>query len=64
MTIKELKKGDFFTKKAVLYPSENQVFVRGEYDRSTRRYECYRYSDVNDTQYLRGDKIVFCDLIF
>lgn len=64
MTVKELKKGDFFTKKNVSCPTENQVFVRGDYDRSARRYECYRFSDINDTQLLRGDKVVFCEFEF
>ena len=64
MTVKELKKGDFFTKKPVECPDENQVWIRGEYDRSARKYSCTRFSDFCDTQLMRGDKVVFCDFTF
>lgn len=39
MKLKELKKGDFFTKKAISDPSESQVWVRGDYDRSAKKYD-------------------------
>ena len=45
MTVKELKRGAFFCKKDISYPAEDQVWIRGEYDRSARRYECTRFSD-------------------
>lgn len=64
MTIKELHKGDFFTKKPIENPRDNQVFIRGDYDRSARRYACTRFSDFCDVQLLSGDKTVFCDFIF
>ena len=64
MTIKELHKGDFFTKKDIPCPSENQVWIRGDYDRSARRYSCTRFSDFCDEQLMRGDKVVFCDFTF
>lgn len=64
MTVKELKRGDFFCKKDISYPAEDQVWIRGEYDRSMRRYECTRFSDFCDVQYMRGDKVVFCDFTF
>ena len=64
MTVKELKKGDYFTKKNIEYPNENQVFIRAEYDRTEKKYVCYRFSDVNDIQYIKGSKEVFTDFIF
>lgn len=64
MTVKELSKGDFFTKKNVRYPNENQVWIRGEYDRSARRYWCTRFSDICDVQLMPGNKVVFCDFFF
>ena len=42
MKIKDLKKGAFFTKKPVDNPKESQVWIRGEYDRSEKKYECTR----------------------
>lgn len=64
MKIKELKKGDFFTKKSIEFPKENQVFIRGDYDRSLKKFEIIRFSDCNDTQFLNGEKEVFVDFIF
>lgn len=64
MKLKELKKGDFFTKKAISDPSESQVWVRGDYDRSAKKYDCYKFEDVNVFCQIKGDKEVFCDFIF
>ena len=64
MTIKELARGDYFTKRDIRYPSDNQVWIRGEYDRSARRYSCTRFSDISDSQLIPGDKVVFCDFFF
>jgi len=64
MTVKELKKGDFFTKKPILYPRDCQVWIRGEYDRSTKRYCCTRFDDISCSALLRGDKEIYTDLIF
>ena len=64
MKIKELKKGDFFTKKSIEYPKENQVFIRGDYDRSLKKFEIIRFSDCNDVQFISGEKEIFVDFIF
>lgn len=64
MTVKELKKGDFFTKKPVENPRENQVWIRGDYDRSARRYECQSFDDACRFCYLRGDREVFTEFVF
>ena len=51
MKISELKKGDFFKL------SENGcVYVRDSYDRSSKKYECYKYDDINAFRYLKGNK--------
>ena len=50
MTVKQLKKGDYFTKKAIEYPNEKQVFIRGDYNREAKKYEIYRFFDCNDYQ--------------
>lgn len=64
MKIKELKKGDFFTKKAIESPRETQVWIRGEYDRSAKKYECTRFDDASACCYLKGEKEVFTDFVF
>lgn len=62
--IMDLKKGDFFTKRPIEEPREAQVWVRGDYDRSSRRYECHRFDDVNSTCFLIGGRQVFTDFTF
>lgn len=64
MKVKELKKGCYFTKKAIEEPRESQVWVRGEYDRSSRKYECHRFDDINSTCFLPGDREAFVDFVF
>ena len=65
--VKELKKGDFFTLKDVsgsTYIPDSVVWVRGEYDRASKKYECYKYDDVNHFSYLRADRVVYTDFVF
>lgn len=62
--LKNLKKGDFFTLKPNEYPSENVVWIRGEYDRSERKYSCYKFADVNHESFRKGTLKVYTDFIF
>ena len=64
MKVKELKKGDYFTRKATENPTDRQVLVRGDYDRTEKKYECYHFDDVNDTVYISGNKEAFVDFVF
>lgn len=64
MTLKEVKKGDFFTLKDIKYPKENQVYVKSDYDRSTKKYICYAFNDINKFRSIKGDKEVFTDFTF
>ena len=62
--LKDLKKGEFFTKKPIEEPTEKQVFIRGEYDRGERKYEISRFSDFCDTTYLKGTAKVYTGFTF
>lgn len=64
MTIRQLKQGDFFTKKPIENPTEKQVFVRGAYDRELRKYEIIRFDDINAVSYMAGSKEIFTDFVF
>lgn len=64
MKLKELKKGDFFTKFDISDPKPRQIWVKGDYDRSSNRYECYKWEDVNYTQLIPGHREVFCGFTF
>lgn len=66
-TVKELKSGEFFTLKEYDEKSkvpESSVWVRGEFERSTKKYSCYKFSDMNHENFCRGDRIVYTDFEF
>lgn len=64
MKLKELKKGDYFTKKSIENPTESQVWIRGDYDRSLKKYECSNFADVNKTCFIKGDREIYTDFTF
>ena len=64
-TIKELKKGDFFTLKDYgEYPAENRVYIRGDYERSEKKYSCGKFSDWNFETFKKGSTVVYTDFTF
>lgn len=63
-TIKNLKNGDYFTLKQIDEPTENQVWVKDEWDASERKYLAHKFSDVNTCRYFKGDKQVYIDFCF
>ena len=64
MTVKDLKKGEYFTKKPIEEPKESQVWVRGEYDRSEKKYEAFNFADVSRTILLKGSAEIYTDFTF
>lgn len=64
MTVKQLKKGDFFTRKPIEAPTEKQVYIRGDYDRETKKYSCIRFDDCNKEIMVKGDTEIFIDFVF
>lgn len=62
--LKELKKGDFFTLKPIEEPKDSQVYIRGEYDRSERKFDCGKFSDISASRYLSGDREVYTEFTF
>ena len=64
MKLKDLKPGDYFTKKPIDKPKEHQVWTRQAYDRSTKKYEIVRWDDICDTQLMDGNREVFVDFTF
>ena len=63
-TIRQIKKGTFFTLKPIEKPKESQVYVRDEYNRSTKKYEAYKFEDVSDFCEFNGVKKVYIDFYF
>jgi len=63
--LKELKAGDFFTLKDYgENPDESRVYVRGDYDKSERKYEIYKFSDCNAFRFMPGTKEVYTGFTF
>ena len=62
--LKELKKGDWFTLKEIEFPKESQVYIRGEYDRSSKTYSCIKWNDMNEERFFKGTKKVFTEFTF
>ena len=56
--VKDLRAGQLFK----LRDNENSLdWVKGYYDRKTKKYECYKYNDVNHEIFLDGTREVFTD---
>ena len=56
--LKSLNKGDFFTLGLIDEPKANQVYVKGNYDRATKSWYCYRFDDINYGRFLKPNKVV------
>ena len=64
MTIRELKKGDFFTLKPIENPTEKQVYIRGDYDKGEKKFSCGRFDDISYEKMFSGDKVVYTEFVF
>lgn len=59
--LKTLKRGDFFKLSAT---ASAPVWVKGDYDRTSRKYSCHRWDDSNDSRLMKGDRTVFIGFSF
>ena len=64
MKVKDLKIGDYFTIKPIENPKESQVYIRGEYDRTDKKYCCGKFDDISASRLFDGNKEVYTDFIF
>jgi len=62
--IKDLKIGEFFTLRKIDDPKESQVYIRGEYDRSLRKFICGKFDDISASRNFSGDKEVYTEFVF
>lgn len=68
--LKNIKKHDWFTlTDKVKYNEEGEVlskyvYVRGDYEKSSKKYEVFKFDDVCDYRFLKGDRNVFVDFCF
>lgn len=62
--LKDLKKGEYFTLKPIAEPTEKQVYIKGDYDREERKYDCGRFHDISLNKMLKGTTTVYTDFTF
>lgn len=63
--LKSLKKGDYFTLKDIPEPKESQVWVKDEWDRSSRKFVCLKFTDyLGNGREFPGNKMVYTNFIF
>jgi hypothetical protein len=66
MQLKMLKKGEFFARKSMgeQEAKPSQIYVKGDYDPSSKKYWCSRWNDIASGIELKGDTEVYQDFIF
>ena len=62
--LKDLKRGEYFTLLPISHPTEKTVLIKGDYNRSTKKYDCGRFYDISVSHQLNGDRAVYTDFIF
>lgn len=58
--IKDLKKGEFFKRKA----DSKEVYIKGDYDRASKSYSCIAFSDINKEIFVKANKLVYVGFTF
>ena len=64
LTLGALKKGDWFTLKPIAKPKDSQVYEKGDYDRSQKKYSYGRRDDISYERMLKKDTPVFVDFTY
>ena len=59
--LRNVKHGEFFR---LANSDTAPVWVRGDYNRASKKFETYKYNDVNYWNEFRGSRIVFVDFEF
>lgn len=54
VAIQHVTKGDYVKRKT----DSKAVYIKGEYDRSSKAYEMHDTDDINRTIYIKADKVV------
>jgi hypothetical protein len=66
MQLKELKHGDYFTRKPLnnKEAKPSQVYIKQDYDHSSKKYLCQKWDDISKCIELNGNTEVYQDFIF
>lgn len=68
--LKNVRKGEYFTLTQKVQRNEDDevlskyVYVRSDYDMESKKYEVYKFDDMNDYRYMKGTRIVWVNFIF
>lgn len=59
--VNKVNQGTYFK----LRPTETApVWVRGEYDKASKTYSCYKYEDTNHEKFLKGNREIYINFTF
>lgn len=53
--LRDVKKGEFITRKA----NTNKVYIKGDYDRTSKKFSLIDFNDTNREIFIKADSIVF-----
>ena len=62
ITLKNVGKGEMFTLKNcsdLLDIPESLIWVKGDYDRSSKTYSCHKWEDVNHEKFIKATRKVY-----
>ena len=60
ITMRDLKPGEYFKRT----PDAKKVYIRGDYDRATKKFSATDFDDCCHEIFIRADKPVFVDFEF
>ena len=59
--VNKVNQGTYFK----VRPTETApVWVRGEYDKASKTYSCYKYDDTNHEKFLKGNREIYINFTF
>lgn len=64
VTLKSLKPGEYFVFIDRNGNPRHTVYVKDGYDRLTKKYEVFKFYDINDSKLVSGDRRVTQSFIF
>lgn len=64
VTLKSLKPGEYFVFIDRNGNPRHTVYVKDGYDRSAKKFEVFKFYDINDSKLVSGDRLVTQSFIF
>ncbi len=64
ITIKDIKQDEMLTLKNIEQPKENQVWLKSHYDKSTKKFVIYNFSDIGKSKLIDKSKEIFTNFTF